>query len=315
MPSPPPSSASGPTTTRKDSITMASKITNNNNNNNTVPSDICQALTIAKYELLNYRRSRRFVLMLAFVLGGSFIGSALIAYYHPSSFLSSPEKFLSSWIKYSVLPIVTLPASLLGGETLSREFQNKTGYSMFGNPVKRSILWLGKVIATFSVSLLMLCIVEIIEAGNVISYFGLGAISLLSFWESFCFTSVAIAGAIGLAFLFSSIFKNGAISILFSVFLLLIGFDLVTNIFVLANAEPWPLFNYGTQIIHTIFWSPQPPHMVNFQENIQSAPGVPNVKSKMVYYATVPEGLAIMTSYSVIGLAGSLVIFRTRTLN
>jgi len=274
-----------------------------------IPNDFSQTLTIAKYELLNYRRSRRFLILLGLFLGGGLAATFVFGYDLPLH--STPISFVSHWVKYSMLPVIALPASLLGGDAISSEFQIKTGYSMIGNPMKRSSLWFGKVIAAFSMSTLMLCILQIIAVTNLAYYFGFTGIPLL-FWDSFFFTIVAIAGALGIAFFLSSVLKNGPIATLFSVFLLLIGFDLIVTVILLTGSEPWFMFDYGELIIKNILVTPYPAHIISQGLGITPAPGIPHIITTVTYTATVVEGLVIMAGYFLAGMAGSLIIFSRR---
>src|SRR5207244_4962300 len=62
-----------------------------------LPSSVSQVGTITKYELVNYFRSRRFfVLLIIGVIIGALL-TALVGYYRPSGFLSSPIEFYSNW--------------------------------------------------------------------------------------------------------------------------------------------------------------------------------------------------------------------------
>jgi len=202
-------------------------------------------------------------------------------------------------LEYTVVVVIALPASFLGGDAISSEFQSRTGYSMIGNPLRRYSLFLGKVIAALAASEFMLVVFEALLLGNAVFYFGVYSISF-QFWESFLFSAIAIAGATGLAFFFSSLIKSSAISVLFSTFLLLYGFNLLENVLGrLTNIEPWFLLNYGAQIIMNIFIVPYPVHMMASQE-------------RMTYFATVTEGIAIMVGYFIVGLVVSLMIFRRR---
>jgi ABC-type transport system involved in multi-copper enzyme maturation permease subunit len=249
--------------------------------------------------------------MLAAVLGGCIAATLLIGYFRPLGMTTSPGSFLSHWVKYSFLFVIAVPASLLGGGAISREFQDRTGYSTVGNPMGRSSIWLGKVLAALAGCLLTLCVVEATAAANLAYYFGFATIGFL-FWESFVFIGVGVAGALGLAFFFGSLFKSGSISVLLSVFVLLVGFDLIATLWVNVNVEPWAMFDYGEQIILNVFKTPFPAHLVPRDFSVSYAPGTRAVIGRVMYNATIPEGLAIMAAYSVVGLIASLLVFQRR---
>jgi ABC-2 type transport system permease protein len=257
-----------------------------------------QALAIAKYELLNYRRSRRFLLLLVLVVGGSVAASGAVGYFRPAAMLSGPTPFLTYWIGYTIAFVVAMPASFLGGDAISNEFQSRTGYSMVGNPIKRTSIFIGKAAAAFAACMALLSIYEAVTLANAGYYFGLGI--PVQFWESFAFAAVAVGGALGLAFLFSSLIKNGAFAVLLSVVLLVYGFNVIENVLDrLTSFEPWFFFSYGAQIVSAAFAVPFPDHIAVHG-------------TLTTYFPTIAEGLAILGGYCVLGMLASVVVFGRR---
>src|SRR5207249_9800929 len=105
---------------------------------------ISQVGTVTKYELVNYFRSRRFfiLLVIGLLIGG--ILTALVAYYGVSTFASSPPARYSFWWGNSITLIIAINGIFSGGDAISREFQNKTGYFRAPNPLRRPPLSIGQ---------------------------------------------------------------------------------------------------------------------------------------------------------------------------
>jgi len=107
-----------------------------------LPTSVSQVGTITKYELLNYFRSRRFFILLAIGLIISGLLTALVAYYGvsnvapclPSTCSSPPLAFYSFWWGSSITFVIVLSGIFFGGDAISGEFQNKTGYFLVANP-------------------------------------------------------------------------------------------------------------------------------------------------------------------------------------
>ena len=158
--------------------------------------------------------------------------------------------------------VVPLPAIFLGSDAISSEFQNKTAYSMIGNPLKRGVLFLGKFLAAFSASLVALAIFELVALGNGFYYFGILHIPY-QFWSSSLFVVFYLLAALALAFFFSSLFKNGAIALFFNAVALLIGFTVLGSLFPAFNLEPWPSLDYNAGIIVNNFFVPYPQHVID----------------------------------------------------
>ena len=138
---------------------------------NEVPSSLVQAGIITKYALLDYIRSRRFFIMLAItVLIGALL-TVLVGYYRPSRFLSSELSFYNGWWGNTAFYVVVLSGIFFGGDAISGEFQNKTGYFGVPNPIRRSSIYVGKWLAAFIASGVILGIFTAITLGNGLYYF------------------------------------------------------------------------------------------------------------------------------------------------
>jgi ABC-2 type transport system permease protein len=200
-----------------------------------------------------------------------------------------------------------------GGDAISGEFQNKTGYFLVGNPIRRSSIYVGKWIAALIASLIIVGIFTAIMLAN--GFYYLGASIPMQFDEAFIFTIGYLISALGFTFFFSSLFKSSAFSILVTVILLLFGFTLidtlVTNI---AHIEPWFSLTYGAGIINDVFTVPYPPHTTNLTGGFGGGGGGPP-PGLIEYIPTIPEGLAIMGIYFVITALVGLVLFERKEFN
>ena len=265
-----------------------------------IPSDMVQLGIVLKYSFLESRRSNRFWMLLSLMALISITSTVVIWHFRPVSMMSSPLVFFQKWFNYTITYVVPLPAIFLGSDAISSEFQNKTAYSMMGNPLKRGVMFLGKFLAAFSASLIALAIFEMIALGNGFYYFGISHVPY-QFWTSSLFVVFYLLAALAFAFFFSSVFKNGAIALFFNAVALLMGFTVLGNLFPAFNLEPWPSLDYDAEIIVNNFVVPYPQHTIDTGGN-------------MYYFATIPEGLGIMTLYVAVFGILSWMIFRYREL-
>src|SRR6267143_6795392 len=145
-----------------------------------LPSSVSQVGTITKYELVNYFRSRRFFILLAIGLIISGILTGLVAYLGvsyvapclPKTCSSPALAFYSFWWGSSVTFVIVLSGIFFGGDAISGEFQNKTGYFLVANPLRRSSIYIGKWFGALIASAIVLAIYAGITAGNGLYYFG-----------------------------------------------------------------------------------------------------------------------------------------------
>jgi ABC-2 type transport system permease protein len=266
-----------------------------------LPSSVSQIGTITKYELVNYFRSRRFfvLLIIAAIIGA--LLTALVGYYRPSAFLASPLDFYSSWWAGSITFVIILSGIFYGGDAISGEFQNKTGYFLVANPLRRSSIYIGKWLGALTASMIMLGGFAAITIGNGIYYFGLNIPVLL--WESLLFSVLYLIAVLGFTFFFSSLFKSTSMSILVTAILFLFAFTLIqTLVEGLVKIEPWFLITYGAQIITNVLVDPYP---------TTSTQGFgPNAFTS--YAASIPEGIAILLAYFVVTAVLGLLLFERK---
>lgn len=270
-----------------------------------VPGNLEQTAIITKYAFLDYFRSRRFFILLVITIAIGAILTGVVAYFRPQSFLSSELSFYSSWWGQTATFVIILSAVFFGGDAISGEFQNNTGYFTVNNPIRRSSIYTGKFLAAFLGSLIMLLIFTTMTIGNGAYYFG--SVPSL-FLESLGLSILYLAAALGLTFFFSSLFKSNSMSILVTVILFLFVFSLVQGLVSdLAHVEPWFLVTYGSQVIGNIMTSPYPAHVLT---KTQSFGG--HSISITTFNATLPEGIIIMVVYFVVTAVAGLVLFERK---
>ena len=272
---------------------------------NKVPSSMTQVVITMKYTFLDYFRSRRFFILLAITLLISALLTFIVGYYRPASFLSSDLSFYGSWWGNSVTFVIVLSGVFFGGDAISGEFQNKTGYFGIPNPIRRSSIYIGKWLAAFIAATAILGVFTAITVGNGLYYFGLNV--PYQFGESVLFAWFYLAAVLGFTFFFSSLFKSSSMSILVTIILFLFVFTLIQTLVAnLVKIEPWFMLTYGAQIVGNILTVPYPP-----RSSVTSfGPG--GHVTLTTYNVPVPEGLAIIGLYFIITTILGLVLFERK---
>jgi len=268
-----------------------------------LPTSIAQVGTITKYELLNYFRSRRFFVLLIIGIVISAIFTAVVGYYGIAYLnLTSALGFYSFWWGNSITLVVILSGIFFGGDAISGEFQNKTGYFLVGNPLRRSSIYIGKWIAALTASLIIFAIYAAIAVGNGIYYFG--ANIPYQFGDSLVFSVLYLIAVLGFTFFFSSLFKSSSMSILVTAILFLFAFSLIELIVSrLAQIEPWFIITYGAGIIGNVLIDPYP--------LTQSTRG-PGGREVSTFAVSIPQGIEILVGYFVITAVIGLLLFERK---
>jgi len=284
---------------------------------NILPTSMHQVGTITKYEMLNYFRSRRFLILLILGLAISGLLTFAVAYRGISDVATNPLTgslssllFYSTWWGDSATFVVVMSAIFFGGDAISGEFQNKTGYYLVGNPIRRSSIYIGKWIAAFIASMIVILIYTAITIANGVYYFGGNAFPN-QFIESWAFSIVYLIAALGFTFFFSSLFKSSSISILVTAVLLLFGFSVIAELSsILINLEPWYVLTYGADIIGDVLMSSYPQH-----ETSQTVGGGRRSFTLTTFNPTISEGLAIMLLYFIVSAVLGLLLFERKEFN
>jgi ABC-2 type transport system permease protein len=278
---------------------------------NKVPSSMAQVGISMKYTFLEYFRSRRFLILLIITLLIAALLTIIVAWRRPEGFLASNLGFYSSWWGTSVTFVIILAGIFFGGDAISGEFQNKTGYFGIPNPVRRSSIYIGKWLSAFLAATAIMLIFTAITIANGVYYFGSSGVPY-QFGLSLLFAWFYLAAVLGLTFLFSSLFKSSSISILVTVILLLFGFTLIqTLVSDLVGIEPWFVLTYGSGIIGNILNSPYP-----LAKTVTSTPfGHGHTLTITTFSASVPQGLAIIGIYFIVTTILGLLLFERKEFN
>src|SRR5436853_6956519 len=269
-----------------------------------LPTSIAQVGTITKYDLLNYFRSRRFFVLLIIGIVISAIFTAVVGYYGIAYLnLTSALGFYAFWWGNSITLVVILSGIFFGGDAISGEFQNKTGYFLVGNPLRRSSIYIGKWVGALTASLIIFAIYAAIAVGNGIYYFG--ANIPYQFGQSLIFSVLYLIAVLGFTFFFSSLFKSSSMSILVTAILLLFAFSLIQVIVsTLAQVEPWFIITYASGIIGKVLTDPYP--------TTQTVRGGFRGDTSRVFAVSIPEGIAILVGYFVITALIGLLVFERK---
>jgi len=276
-----------------------------------VPSSLAQVGTVLRYTFLDYFRSRRFYILLAIGLIISGLLTLIVAHYRPASFLDAGAlSFYANWWGMSATFVVVLSGIFFGGDAVSGEFQNKTGYFVLPNPIRRSAVYVGKWLAALIASSIILLIFTAITVANGFYYFG--ATIPNQFGESFIFAWIYLVSVLGFTFFFSSLFKSGSYSILVTAILFLFAFTLIRTLVAdLAQIEPWFIVTYGGEIVGDVLSATYPQHI-----STTTTTGPRGAKFTFTTYnPTIPEGLAIMLVYFVVTAVVGLILFERKEFN
>lgn len=181
-------------------------------------SDFRQLYTVAKNETIKSVRGKRFLVSLAIIV----LVYALITLIPIMLGQNVVDKgyggWISSYLDY-VTTFIALIAALIGAVAIVSEYEERTALILFTRPVKKTTIFVGKFISAYIVCVLMMMLYYLLVAITGLYYFNTVS---TNFFESLAMCLIYVFAAIGIAFVFSGIFKRSAISIIATILTLII---------------------------------------------------------------------------------------------
>ena len=196
---------------------------------------------VTKYEFLKQFRRKRFygalaITVLAVVLTiGLYKGLDLPG---RMGIRDSPEFF--AMLVTSMSSMAILGAVFFAGDAIASEFERKTGYILFPNPVKRITLVVGKYIACVVATAIIIIIAYLISAGALLGFYQQVPGGILG---SMAIALMLACSVISMAFVFSSVFKGGMGATIATLLTYMVIFSVISGVLSFAGYDPWFLPN------------------------------------------------------------------------
>ena len=269
-----------------------------------VPKSASQIFTICKYDLLKSLRGKKILAVLAIAIS---VPSLLlfIPELTGTEFPNTSRDFFSSNLVF-IHYVLVFSAVLLGSNALVSEFQEKTGYTLFTNPVSRESIWLGKF---FSVELLALTVTSIFYV-----IIGIGGFFVYENIPEEIFSSWILSLIVGtmfvsVAFLISSFARGPTGAAVLILLLFIFVFPTMDQVLInLAETKPWYSPTFAAKIIDFVIFDPYP---IDVEPG--DLPRGPFDHHRFVPY--VDQSLTILFSIIFLTSLGSVMNFKRRQMN
>jgi ABC-2 type transport system permease protein len=207
-------------------------------------TDLKQIGIVMRYELLKHLRRRRLIAVLAITLIVSSLQLAVPPAFN-IAYPEEPKSFAESFLSFVHL-LVIICGAFFAGDAIASEFEQKTGYILFPNPVKRVVLVAGKFLAAVISVFLMVGLYYAICFLSILTIYG---VTLNQLVHSFAYAFLFLLGVLGLTFLFSSLLKGSMGATLLSFFMLFMILPIMEGVLTITGNEPWYSITYSSQII------------------------------------------------------------------
>jgi ABC-2 type transport system permease protein len=258
---------------------------------------------VIKYEFLKHIRRRRLYIVLGIALLVELLMLILIPVLLPGGY---PSDVMIMAGMLTVGPsLAAIGAVFFAGDAIAGEFESKTGFLLFTNPIKRVVLWTGKYLASLiAVELLIVFTYIIIAIALLVIYKQVPVEILGSFGLCLLYASAVLS----LTFFFSAISKGSMGATVMTLLFVFVISGIVESVLGFTGNPYWFMISAGGDSIALPYGS---------MEELMSGLGLGgNFGGMMEGFKPLSIGMAVwgMLIYLVPGFVASIWISRRRQL-
>jgi ABC-2 type transport system permease protein len=198
---------------------------------------------VTKYELLKQYRRKRFYGALAVTILAVVLIIGLYQGLDLPRKIGIPEYLVSQWgpeifaiFVTSMGTLAAIAAVFFAGDAIASEFERKTGYILFPNPVKRTTLVVGKYLACFIATAVILAVAYIISVAALLVFYGQVPVGVLG---SLAITLMFVCCMISLAFAFGSVLKGSMGATIATLLTFMVVSTIISTSLAYAGYDPW----------------------------------------------------------------------------
>ncbi len=202
---------------------------------------------VAGYEFLKHIRRKR----LYVILGLTVFAELLVLILVPVLGDGYPDNVLVMAALLSIGPsLATLGAIFFAGDAIAGEFENKTGYILFTNPVRRITLVIGKYLACYASVTLLILLGYAIVCISLLAIYGSIPIETLG---SFGLCLLYAGSVLSVTFFFSSISKGAMGATVITLVFIMVISGIVDSVLTMTGQPHWFLLSTNGDTIATIY--------------------------------------------------------------
>ncbi|MCJ7764090.1 MAG: ABC transporter permease, partial [Dehalococcoidales bacterium] len=200
--------------------------------------------------------------------------------------------------------MATIGAVFFAGDAIAGEFENKTGFILFTNPIRRTTLVIGKYLASCAAVLILIIIGYAMLCISLLAIYGELPVETA---QSFGLCLLFGGSVLSVTFFFSAISKGAMGATVITLVLIMVIFGMVESVLMMAGEPYWYLLSAGGDSVMIAFGG-----IELLMEGLIPSGGM----GAMFSAEPLDIGLTsmAMVGYMVIGFALSLWITKRRQL-
>ncbi len=210
-------------------------------------SEFQKLRVVTRYEFLKHIRRKR----LYVILGLALVTELAVIICVPLLMDGYPDNIMVMAFLLSFGPsMASLGAVFFAGDAIAGEFESKTGFILFTNPVKRITLWTGKYLACSVAVALLIIFSYVIIAITLLVIYGDVPIEMA---QSFGLALLFAGSFLSVTFFFSSVSKGAMGATVMSLLLVMVIFGIIESVLMMAGKPSWFLLSTGGDSIGAVY--------------------------------------------------------------
>ena len=240
--------------------------------------DLRQSYVVAKNEIVKFLRGKRIIVHIVITAIFFAMITAVVYYYREDIWAGGSEGVTTIYTIFLFLLLI-IAATLFSSVTIVSEFEERTALVLFTRPIKKTPIFLGKLIGCLAIEMAVL--VAYYVGMTIVSFFfnDVSSAILVSFGSA----TLYLLAASGIGMLMSSILKKASTATIITVLLLFLILPVASSVTgYFGNVDLWFMLDQASHAIEIY-----PPGALGVPEiDILRAAGV------MVVWFIVPTILA-----------------------
>jgi ABC-2 type transport system permease protein len=255
------------------------------------------------YEFMKHIRRKR----LYVIFGIALLAEVLVLILIPVLRDGYPSNVMVMAAILTVGPsLAALGAVFFAGDAIAGEYESKTGFILFTNPIKKITLWTGKYLAGFIAVGLLIVFTYIIIAISLLVIYGEVPVEIL---ESFGLCLLYASAVLSLTFFFSSISKGSMGATVMTLVFIWVLSGILESVLAFTGNPYWFIISAGGDSIALVYGG-----MELFMAGLGFGGG--HFEDMLTNYEPLTTGMAAwgMVIYLMAGFVASVWISRRRQL-
>jgi len=202
---------------------------------------------VTKYEFLKHLRRKR----LYAILGLTLLAELLVIIVMPLLMDGFPDSVLVMAAMLTTGPtLAAMGAVFFSGDAIAGEFEGKTGFMLFTNPVKRSTLVTGKFLASCAAVIILITFGYAIVCITLLAIYGEVPIETA---KSFGLCLLYGGSVISITFLFSALSKGSMGATVITLVFIMVISGIIESVLMFTDNPYWFLISTGGDSIASVY--------------------------------------------------------------